>query len=236
MNNENNEMLKFSNIHVLIKYMFDVINEESDDVSVIASQKIITDIMAELLTYDFVILDSCEINFEYDREYLLSMFFDEDDKKYHFIIEEIYDYERDVYFATDGCVLFHEDVSSNALIDMTRNEFVDFYYKWFVLGNIEIEKDKENVNNICKTETHETIKECIDDFVDELNKLCSDNDLYFEYEIEDDNDMDDMEDCHFYSMSRYVDDNSHSINFTTSDEFTAQEIGVLFNTYWSIFK
>ena len=48
--------------------------------------------------------------------------------------------------------------------------------------------------------------------------------------------MDDIEDCHFYSMSRYIDDNSHSINFTTSDEFTAQEIGVLFNTYWSIFK
>ena len=59
-----------------------------------------------------------------------------------FSVEDIYDYEKDKYMATDGYVLFHEDVNSKALIDMENNKYADITHDWFTIGEDECDCDE----------------------------------------------------------------------------------------------
>lgn len=135
-------MQNFENVEDLVTYMFDKLNGE-DPVSVVADKDLTISIMKELLDYDDIILDICDIDsFEYDREYLISLRDEIDTDYWHISIEQIYNYEKEKYFGTDGYVLFHGDVNSKSLIDMQNNEYAELSgYDWFTIG-----EDEEELN------------------------------------------------------------------------------------------
>lgn len=145
-------MLNFMDMESLASFLL----EEADvdkPTSIVASKELVIEVMQELLTYDSVILDVCEINaFDYNREYLLSLSYKEETDCWHIGIEQIYDYEKKKYFSTDGYVLFHEFVNSKALIDMQSNQYTCMEHDWFTLG----EDDEEELEGMeCKD------KECV---------------------------------------------------------------------------
>ncbi len=146
-------MQNFENIEDLVSHMFE--NLDGDDpVSVVADKNLAVAVMKELLDYEDVILDLAEVDDNYDKEYLVSLYDDTDTNYWHVSIEQIYNYEKDNYFSTDGYVLFHEDVNSKALVDMQNNEFIELSgYDWFVIGDDDEtddtdETETESGNNI----------------------------------------------------------------------------------------
>lgn len=142
-------MLNFMNMESLASFLL----EEADidkPVSVVASKELVLEAMQELLTYDSVILDVCEVNvFDYDREYLLSLTYKEETGCWHIGVEQIYDYEKKKYFSTDGYVLFHEFVNSKALIDMQSNRYTNMKHDWFTFGEDDGDGSEhpESMNN-----------------------------------------------------------------------------------------
>ena len=151
-------MLNFENIENLVPHMFDNLDNEDNLVSVIANKKMVTDIMVELLNYKNVILESCELDYdeEYDREYIVSLFNDVESDNWHINVEKCYLLEKQKYVATEGYVLFHEDVNSKALIDMQNNECMPLGdYDWFTIGNEELEGINEDDNDV-ETNLNET--------------------------------------------------------------------------------
>ena len=140
-------MINFENIGDLASQLFQYTDTEEHLVSVVANKEIVTEIMAELLTYENIVLDSCIIDFddEYDREYVISLFDDTDSDDWHVSVEKCYCEERGIYLSTDGYVLFHEDVNSKALVDMQRNEFMPLgEHDWFTVGKDEELEDSDD--------------------------------------------------------------------------------------------
>lgn len=131
-------MLNFEDIEDIVDYMIDEVEEEKP-ISVVADRYMVLDIMREMLEYNAISIDICNIEpiEEYDKEYVLTLFVNCDDDSLCFSVEDIYNYEKDMYFAVDGYVLFHEDVNSKALIDMQNNKYVDITYDWFIIGEEE---------------------------------------------------------------------------------------------------
>lgn len=133
-------MVNFKNIEELASKLFDYTDNEEHLVSIISNKKIITNIMVELLNYEDVILDSCDIDFdeEYNREYTISLFDNVDTEDWHINVEKCCNEEKNIYYSTDGYVLFHEDVNSKDLVDMQRNEFMPLgEHDWFTVGDGE---------------------------------------------------------------------------------------------------
>ena len=65
-------MLNFLDVESLSAFLLEGADVDKP-VSVVANKELVIEVMQELLTYDSVVLDVCEINvFDYDREYLLS--------------------------------------------------------------------------------------------------------------------------------------------------------------------
>lgn len=155
-------MLSFESIEDLVSHMFENLDNKNNLVSVIANKQMVTDIMIELLNYKNVILNSCEIDYEeeYDREYIVSLFDDIESDNWYVNVEKCYLTEKDKYVATEGYILFHEDVNSKAIIDMQNNEYVLLgIHDWFTIGNDgkenidENSRDEETVlNNIPETD------------------------------------------------------------------------------------
>ncbi len=135
-------MQRFESIEELVAYMFRRVHSD-EIVSVIADKDLSVAVMKELLNHDKATLSLADVDeYEYDKEYLVSLEEDEDKDRYHVAIEQIYNYDKDMYFGIDGHILFHEDVNSKALIDMKKNGFIESSgYDWFVIGEGE-----ENAN------------------------------------------------------------------------------------------
>lgn len=115
-------MKNFDFIEDLTLYLFDK-GEEEDIVSVVAKTNVIIPLMKELLDYDDVVMDLCDINnIDYDKEYILSLFLDDDKEIWYFGVDPAYNEKTGKYIGNDGFVLFYEDVSSRALIDMRNNK------------------------------------------------------------------------------------------------------------------
>lgn len=131
-------MLNFEDVEDIVDYMIDEVEEEHP-VSVVADRDMILDIMRKMFEYKGISIDICSIEpiEEYDKEYALTLFIDCYDDSLSFSVENIYNYEKDMYFAVDGHVLFHEDVNSKALIDMQNNKYVDITHDWFTIGEDE---------------------------------------------------------------------------------------------------
>jgi hypothetical protein len=140
-------MINFENIGDLASQLFQYTDTEEHLVSVVANKEIVTEIMAELLNYEDVVLDSCIIDFdeEYNREYILSLSDDIHSDDWHVSVEKCYNESKDIYYSTEGYVLFHEDVNSKALIDMQRNEFMPLgEHDWFTVGKDEELEDSDD--------------------------------------------------------------------------------------------
>lgn len=117
-------------------------------VSVVAAKDIIVDIMTELLLYEDVTMDYCEMSGdnEYDYEYLLTLFYDEDNEKWYFGVIHAYDVEKEKYISIDGLVLFHEDTNSKAQVQMMNGKILKpSKCGWFSIGEEEdIDDDDSN--------------------------------------------------------------------------------------------
>lgn len=140
-------MINFENIGDLASQLFQYTDTEEHLVSVVANKEIVTEIMAELLNYEDVVLDSCIIDFdeEYNREYILSLSDDIHSDAWHVSVEKCYNESKDIYYSTEGYVLFHEDVNSKALIDIQRNEFMPLgEHDWFTVGKDEELEDSDD--------------------------------------------------------------------------------------------
>ena len=136
-------MLNFEDVEDIVGYMIDEVEEEHP-VSVVADRDMILDIMRKMFEYKGISIDICSIEpiEEYDKEYALTLFMDCCDDSLSFSVENIYNSEKDMYFAVDGHVLFHEDVNSKALIDMENNKYVDITHDWFTIGEEECDCDE----------------------------------------------------------------------------------------------
>ncbi len=135
-------MQNFEDIEHLVSYMFEKL-EGDEPVSVVADKNFVVEVMQELLTYNNIILNICEIEAsnEYDREYLVSLYNTTDEGYWTINVEKIYSYEKGKYFSIGGYILFHEDVNSKALIDMQNNEIG---HDWFVIGEDEETDDTDD--------------------------------------------------------------------------------------------
>lgn len=142
-------MINFQNVEALVSHMFDCVNAE-DPVTVVANKDLAIEIMTELLDYNNVALEFVDIDsFEYDKEYFVTLLYDEDEEDYWRVsVEKAYNYVREAYFGTDGYVLFHEDINSRILVDIQNNENVEMSgHDWFIIGeddSFETDDDEEN--------------------------------------------------------------------------------------------
>ena len=144
-------MLNFKNIENLVSHMFDNLDNEDNLVSVITNKSMTTDILVELLNYKNVILNSCDIDYEeeYDREYIVSLFDDAESDNWYVNVGKSYLPEKEKYVATEGYVLFHEDVNSKAMVDMKNNEYIPLGdYDWFTIGEEKLEDINEDNNDV----------------------------------------------------------------------------------------
>lgn len=128
-------MLNFESVENLVVHMFEHLCGD-EPVSVVANKDLAVSIVQELLEYDDVILKYANINdWEYDKEYIVTLHDACDADSLDVSIEPTYNYEKEMYFCTDGYVLFHEDVNSKAMLDMQNNEFMPLdNYDWFIIG------------------------------------------------------------------------------------------------------
>lgn len=138
-------MLNFESVENLVAHMFEHLCGD-EPVSVIANKDLAVSIVQELFEYDDVILKYANINdWEYDKEYIVTLHDDCDADSWDVSIEPTYNYEKEMYFCTDGYVLFHEDVNSKAMLDMQNNEFMPLdNYDWFIIGEEESEDTDED--------------------------------------------------------------------------------------------
>jgi len=149
-------MLNFENIEDLVAHMFDKLDGD-EPVSVVADKKFSVAIMQELLNYENVDLNYANVDaYDYDKEYLVSLYDDTDTDYWHVSINQIYNYEKDKYFGADGYVLFHEDVNSKALVDMLNNEFMPLGdHDWFVIEEDEKDNDTDETETVEKSDNGE---------------------------------------------------------------------------------
>lgn len=140
------KMQNFENVEELVARMFEKLDGD-EPVSVVADKDLAISIMRELLEYTNIVLKYANINdWDYDKEYLVSLY---DDTDYWYVsIEQIYNYEKEKYLGTVGYVLFHEDVNSKALVDMQNNENIELSgYNWFVIREDDETDDEDETEN-----------------------------------------------------------------------------------------
>lgn len=140
-------MLNFENIEDLVSHMFEKLDGD-EPVSIVANKELSVSIIQELLEYKNVILKYANVDdYEYDKEYIVILHNDCDADSWDIAIEQIYNYEKEMYFGTDGYVLFHEDVNSKAMLDMQNNENIELSgYDWFTIGEEELEDTDKDDN------------------------------------------------------------------------------------------
>lgn len=158
-------MENFNDIEHLVSYMFEKLDNEDNLVSVIAGKEMIVAIMHELLNYENVILNSCDIDDDYDygREYIVTLFDDIDSDNWYVNVEKCYSADKNRYFSIDGYVLFHEDVNSKAMIDMQNSELAPLgEHDWFTIG----EEEDSDIDDNNDTEDYDPDPETDDEEAD----------------------------------------------------------------------
>lgn len=149
-------MLNFENIEDLVSHMFEKLDGD-EPVSIVANKELSVSIIQEFLEYKNVILKYANVDdYEYDKEYIVTLHDDCDSDSWDIAIEPIYNYEKEMYFGTDGYVLFHEDVNSKAMLDMQNNENIELSgHDWFTIGEEELEDTEEDDNGTELDNDHE---------------------------------------------------------------------------------
>lgn len=138
--------LVFDDAEELVTYMWDKIVDTNEPVTVIADKDTVVNVMNDLLTYDDVVLKDCDIKIEYNREYFVSLY-REDECDWGVYVHPAYNDENNRYYGKSGYVLFHEDINSKALVDMQNNEVAKMSgHDWFIIGeddSFESDGDEE---------------------------------------------------------------------------------------------
>ena len=180
-------MLNFDNIEDLVAHMFENLDNEDNCVSVVADKDLALFVVKELLDYNDVILKYANVDdYDYDKEYIVTLHDDLDSYSWDISIEPLYNYEKEMYFGTDGYVLFHEDVNSKAMIDMQNNENIELAgHDWFTIGADDIEIDTKVDDE--DSEYSVTVKVGLD--TNEAEKLIRDMEKYMERDFSDIFDM-----------------------------------------------
>lgn len=140
-------MLNFDNIEALVSYMFEKLDDENHLVSTISNKEMAIEIMHELLNYNNVILNSCNIDdiCDYEKEYLITLYDDTDSDNWYVNVEKSYLKEKNRYIGIDGYVLFHGAVNSRVMIDMQNNELMPLdKYDLFVIAESDEAEPKEH--------------------------------------------------------------------------------------------
>lgn len=139
-------MLIYDDVEQLVADMFHTLEVDEDVISVIADKELISQIMQEMLIYEDVAIDYCNIDaFTYDKEYFISLHYDDDDEYWYICVDQIYNYNKEKYNSMGGYVLFHEDVNSKALVDIQNNEMSFLTgHDLFVIGEDDSFKSDEN--------------------------------------------------------------------------------------------
>ncbi len=162
-------MQNFESVEDLVAQMFKRLDGD-DPVSIVADKDLAVAILQELFEYENVILSFAEVDtYNYDKEYIVSLYDDTDTDYWYVSIEQMYDYEKDMYFGTDGYILFHEDVNSKALVDMQNNENIGLSgYDWFVISEDDDETDDNVEESDISTVNDNTAK--VDDKLNTISK------------------------------------------------------------------
>lgn len=151
-------MINFDDIEHLVSYMFDNLDNEDNLVSVIADKEMIVAIMNELLDYENVILNSCDIDddSDYNKEYRISLYDDVDSDYWYINVGKDYDSKNGRYLGVDGYVLFHEDTNSKSFINKQNNELMPLGdHDWFVVGeDVEEDDSEEDIKSDTKLSTN----------------------------------------------------------------------------------
>ena len=149
----------FEDVEDLVGYMFEKVNTD-DPVTVVADKDLAIDVLAKLLTYKDVVLELADIDtFEYDREYFVTLLYDEEESNcWRVSVEKAYNYDREEYLGMYGYLLFHEDINSKILVDIQNNENVEMSgHDWFIIGEDDsFETDDEDEID---SENEETTKD-----------------------------------------------------------------------------
>ena len=151
-------MLIYDNVEQLVSDIFHTLEVDEDVVSVVADKELVSSIMQETLTYKNVSIDYCNIDsFAYDREYFISLSYDDDDECWYICVDPAYNGNKEKYNDMGGYVLFHEDVNSKALIDIQNNEMSFLTgHDWFVIGEDDsFETDDEEYDDVEQDVTNE---------------------------------------------------------------------------------
>ena len=174
-------MLNFDNIEDLVFYMFVNLDSEDNIVSVIADKEMIIEIMHQLLSFEDVFLNSCLIDYnaDYDKEYIISLSYNEISDNWYVNIEKSYLSDKGKYISSGGYVLFHEDVNSKAMIDMQNNEFMPLgEHDLFVIGEEDFESKVHdymvNGKHVDKKTFDKYVSKFAPDLVDKENDTLDD--------------------------------------------------------------
>lgn len=154
-------MRNYEDVGHLVADMFNMVNVD-EPVSVIADKDVVVEIMQEMLTYENTTIDYCNIDIlDYDKEYVISLCYDNDDEKYYIVVDRAYNYDTEKYNRIGGYVLLHEEANSKALIDMQNYEEIFLTgHDWFIIGEDDsFEIDEEEENNQEDPKAEETIKD-----------------------------------------------------------------------------
>lgn len=139
-------MLKFKDIEHLVCHLIDKLDEE-DRASVIAGPELAVELMEVFLSMPTVSPSLIDVNtYEYDKEYAVSLFRDNDSNKYRLAVERIYRDDIGCYLSPMGYILFHECVNCKAWININNNKLLT-ECDWFVIGDDDVlSETKEDEN------------------------------------------------------------------------------------------
>ena len=155
--NKYKDMITFINIDNLCEHIIDM--AEKEVVNMIAHRGIILETL-RCIEHSYNIKIGCiDIDFvnDYDKEYTLCTYYDDDSDLLNVSIEKLFDEEKNCYLGVDGYVLIHENANSRALRDILDNHNSEVSdYDWFAIGEDDAE-EPVGYNNIIENKNTDKI-------------------------------------------------------------------------------
>ena len=155
--NKYKDMITFINIDNLCGHIIDM--AEKEVVNMIAHRGIILETL-RCIEHSYNIKIGCiDIDFvnDYDKEYTLCTYYDDDSDLLNVSIEKLFDEEKNCYLGVDGYVLIHENANSRVLRDILDNHNSEVSdYDWFAIGEDDAE-EPVRYNNIVENKNTDKI-------------------------------------------------------------------------------
>lgn len=159
--NKYKDMIAFSDIGSLCEHIIDM--AEKEVVNMIAHRGIVLETLRCIEHSCNIEIGCLDIDFvnDYDKEYTLCTYYDEDSDLLNISIEKLFDEEKNCYLGVDGYVLIHENANSRALRDILDNHNSEVSdYDWFAIGEDDAE-EPVGYNNIVENKNTDKINDKI---------------------------------------------------------------------------